>query len=126
MGGGEGEIEGTGGAGGPGHTQQAGEYLYGTNHHDGRRLKIWATFCPTLGQANTRAPPRLAALPIGGPRIGGAELAAPKWRRTKWRRGRIGGAEMAAYELAAGTIGGAELTAPNWRRAEMAARQKYN
>ena len=80
----------------------------------------------SLGLGLAQAPPRLAALPIGGPRIVGAELAAPKWRRTKWRRGRIGGAEMAAYELAAGTIGGAELTAPNWRRAEMAAQKgKY-
>ena len=68
----------------------------------------------------------MAALPIGGSRIGGAELAAPKWRRTKCRRGRIGGVEMAAYDLAAETIGGAELTAPNWRRAEMAGRPKYN
>ena len=82
---------------------------------------LWGRYGDAVG-----APPRLAALPNGGPRIGGAELAAPKWRRTKCRRGRIGGAEMAAHELAAGTIGGAELTAPNWRRAEMAAQKgKY-
>jgi hypothetical protein len=43
-GGGEEEIEGTGGAGRPGHGQQAGEYLYGTNHHAGERFKIWVTF----------------------------------------------------------------------------------
>ena len=72
------------------------------------------------------APPRMAADPIGGPILTAAYLAAPKWRRTKGRRGRIGGVEMAAYDLAAETIGGAEKTAPNWRRAEMAAKQKYN
>jgi hypothetical protein len=54
VGGGEEEIEGAGGAGGPGHGQQAGEYLYGTNHHDGGRLKIWVTFCLTSSRANTR------------------------------------------------------------------------
>ena len=68
----------------------------------------------------------MAARPIDGPRIGGADLAAPNWRRTKCRRGRIGGVEMAAYDLAAETIGGAEKTAPNWQSAEMAAQQKYN
>ena len=74
--------------------------------------------------STSSAPPRMAADPIGGPILTAAYLAAPKWRRTKGRRGRIGGVEMAAYDLAAETIGGAELTAPNWRRAEMAARKR--